>query len=100
MANGVLTTSMEGILLHQLGVSPSETEPWPLTVRPRALAVLAEVLLLKQQQEREAGNMKCASEATIIRIWTQFLSTLTNAIVSFDNNTQEFEGNFALTVAQ
>ena len=45
----------QDVLLHHLGISlsPATVEPWPLRVRPRTLAILAEVLLLRQQHESE-----------------------------------------------
>ena len=75
-------------------MSPHGVDPWPLNVCPRTLAVLAEVVLLRQQREREAGNLKSASEAAVITIWTRFLSTMKNAIINFDNNVAEFDGLF------
>ena len=82
----------QDVLLAQLGVSPSGLEPWPLTVYPRTLAVLAEVLLLRQQKEREIGSIKSQSEASVINIWNRFMAALKNAIIGFDNNVVDFEG--------
>merc|ERR1739836_83863 len=51
LAMGLLTHKLQNSLLSQLGVSPwTDATPWPLKVQPRALAVLAHVLLLRQQQ--------------------------------------------------
>ncbi len=81
----------DSLLLH-LGVSPAIGDPWPLTVYPRTLAVLAEVLLLRQQVEREAGELNVWSKAAVIPIWTRFLTTLKNTILNFDNNVTDFDG--------
>ena len=65
-----------------------------MTVYPRTLALLAEVLLLRQQNEREAGEVNVWSKAAVIPIWTRFLSTLKSAILNFDNNVEEYDGKF------
>lgn len=78
--------------MNHLGVSPSSVDPWPLTVYPRTLAVLAEVTLLKQQKERENKVVKSQSEAAIISIWVRFLTTLKSAVLNFDNKSEFFEG--------
>ena len=54
--------------------------------------MLAEILLLRQQKEREAGVAKCQSEALVINIWTRFLTTLKEVICNFDNNPADVEG--------
>ena len=82
-------------MLTQLGVNPLCDDPWPLTIYPRTLAVLAEILLLLQQQEREAGQAtgKSQSEASIISIWNRFFYSLVKAIFEADGSNPEFEGN-------
>ena len=63
-------------------------EPWPLRVRPRALAVLAEVLLLRQQQETEmeaSGSLPTAkriSETAIMHVWTRLTTSLADAAIA------------------
>lgn len=94
ISTGMLSESLQDTLLTYLGVNPASPEPWPLTVYPRTLAVLAEVLLLKQQKEREAGSIKSQSEAAVISIWTRFLAAIKNAVVGFDNNVTDFDGKF------
>jgi len=46
------------MLLTHLGVNPwaTETTSWPLQVHPRTLAVLAQVLLLKQDPQEKVRN--------------------------------------------
>lgn len=68
--------------MTNLGVNTSEGDTWPLTVYPRTLAVLAEVLLLRQQREREAKQLVSQTEAVIISVWTRFMNTLTNNILA------------------
>nr|CAD7268317.1 unnamed protein product [Timema shepardi] len=70
LARSILNESLQGTLLNHLGVSPWSQEnstTWPLQVYPRTLAVLAQVLLLKPQQDKEAA---------IISIWHRLVSTL------------------------
>lgn len=83
-------------LLLNLGVSPVSSEPWPMTVYSRTLAVLAEVILLRQQKERELNikAIKSVTEAQVINIWNRFTLTLKQAILTFDNKTDQFEGKF------
>ena len=88
---------MQDVLLLHLNVSPTSVDPWPMTVYPRTLALLAEVLLLRQQNEREAGEVNVWSKAAVIPIWTRLLSTLKNAILNFDNNVEEYDGMEELT---
>ena len=98
---------IQDTLLFHLGVGLHEDQRWPLRVYPRTLSVLAEVLLLRQQRERE-GSSSCVrgqTDAAIIQIWTRFIDTLTSTIIDFDNNTKDFEGRhmlvgrFALSVS-
>lgn len=65
-------------------------EPWPLRVRPRTLAILAEVLLLRQQHESEMEasglllTAKRSSESAIMHVWTQLTSSLADAAIASD----------------
>jgi len=82
----------QDVLLHHLGISltAAAAEPWPLRIRPRTLAVLAEVLLLRQQQEAEldaSGSLltaKRSSETAIMHVWTQLTTSLADAAVAAD----------------
>ncbi|XP_052093919.1 E3 ubiquitin-protein ligase UBR4-like [Mytilus californianus] len=91
IATGCLSERLQDVLLEQLNVSPSAVDPWPLTVHPRTLSVLAEVILLKQQKERESKTLKSQSEAAVITIWVRFMTTLKSAIINFDNVTETCE---------
>ncbi|CAH0393187.1 unnamed protein product [Bemisia tabaci] len=75
LARNILNESLQGTLLHHLGVSPVPVPPdntaWPLQVYPRTLAVLAQVLLLKPQAEKEAAY---------INIWHRLINTLVDNI--------------------
>lgn len=79
-------------LLHHLGVSLNATDGWPLRIRPRTLAVLTEVILLRQQNEKDSQTAKKNSETVIMNIWSQFIATLVGIIENFDNNVADFEG--------
>ena len=88
-------------LLEQLGVSPvttSTTDPWPMTVCPRALAILAQVLLLRQQRERHegGGGVKGQSEAAVMGIWMRFMTTLTQAAIHVDGCAKDLEGELKI----
>lgn len=93
VATGSLSASLQDCLLLNLGVSPVSSEPWPMTVYSRTLAVLAEVILLRQQKERELNikAIKSVTEAQVINIWNRFTLTLKQAILTFDNKTDQFE---------
>ncbi|KAL0119215.1 hypothetical protein PUN28_009656 [Cardiocondyla obscurior] len=72
LAWNTLSESLQNTLLQHLGVSPWSTEnssstTWPLQVYPRTLSVLAQVLLLKPQLEREAA---------CISIWHRLVTTM------------------------
>ena len=55
-----------------------------------------QVLLLRLQQEREAGVVKSRSEMAIINIWTRFLAQLKDAVVNFNNDTAHWDGKLLL----
>jgi len=65
-------------------------EAWPLRVRPRTLAILAEVLLLRQQHESEleaAGSLlmaKRSSELAIMHVWSRLTTSLAAAAIDSD----------------
>ncbi|KAK7862494.1 hypothetical protein R5R35_005919 [Gryllus longicercus] len=70
LARGVLAEGLQDTLLNHLGVSPWSQDvnnTWPLQVYPRTLAVLAQVLVLKAQQEKEVA---------CISIWHRLVNTL------------------------
>ncbi|XP_017783583.1 PREDICTED: E3 ubiquitin-protein ligase UBR4 [Nicrophorus vespilloides] len=67
---------LQANLLGHLGVSPWNTDvphAWPLQVYPRTLAVLAQVLLLRPQNEKEAS---------VISIWHRLVNTLIENVLS------------------
>lgn len=80
-------------------MSAQSTDPWPLTVYPRTLAVLVSVLLRRQQQERadEPGKVG-SSDNAVIAIWDKFLKRLRTAIESCENKTEVMEGMELLTL--
>lgn len=89
---GNLWFILQDSLLHHLGVSLNSTDGWPLRIRPRTLAVLAEVILLRQQNEKDSQATKKNSETVIMNIWSQFIATLVGIIENFDNNVADFDG--------
>lgn len=84
--------SVQDALLLHLGVSPQAVDHWPTTLLPRTLAVLAEILLLKQQKEREAKQLKSQSEAAVINIWNRFITTLKSLMI-YNDGTENYEGH-------
>ncbi|KAK3907858.1 E3 ubiquitin-protein ligase UBR4, partial [Frankliniella fusca] len=81
LARKVLSPVLQVILLSHLGVSPwaapvdstTSCTSWPLQVYPRTLAILAQVLLLKSQQDKEAA---------CINIWHRLINTLVDNVVN------------------
>ncbi|KAK9874861.1 hypothetical protein WA026_005677 [Henosepilachna vigintioctopunctata] len=69
--------SLQACLLNHLGVSPWNNEAWPLQVYPRTLAVLAQVLLLRPQNEKEAS---------VISIWHRLVNTLIENVLNISPN--------------
>ncbi|CAH1990557.1 unnamed protein product [Acanthoscelides obtectus] len=68
--------NLQACLLNHLGVSPWNTDvphAWPLQVYPRTLAVLAQVLLLRPQNEKEAS---------VISIWHRLVNTLIENVLN------------------
>ena len=101
-----LPCALQDQLLQQLGVGtgtpPTSTAPqleaWPLTVPPHTLALLLEVLLLRQQRERESKVVRAGTDATILAMWSRFLASLKAAIFNFDNRSEQFEGSLFRSV--
>ncbi|KAK7478490.1 hypothetical protein BaRGS_00030249, partial [Batillaria attramentaria] len=97
IATECLSDALQDQLLQQLGVGAAASnttglaEYWPLTVSPHTLALLVEVLLLRQQRERESRAVRAGADSTIMAIWTRFLSSLKTAIMAFDNRSEQFE---------
>ncbi|CAG5127473.1 unnamed protein product, partial [Candidula unifasciata] len=93
VATACLSEQLQDFYLTALGVSPTSTDPWPLTVYPRSLAVLVSVLLRRQQQERadeEITNIG-SSDSAVIAVWDKFLKRLRAAIESCENKTEVME---------
>ena len=112
---GLLSDSLQMIFLEQLGLnvssklssSPSPTgDSWPLQVQPRALSILAEVFLKKQQGDLGTNAMtgdtsngtltfgtpkKALSwSALVLNAWHKFIRSLTLAITSQPSGCGEF----------
>ncbi|XP_066149479.1 E3 ubiquitin-protein ligase UBR4 isoform X2 [Euwallacea fornicatus] len=69
-------TPLQACLLNHLGVSPWNADvphAWPLQVYPRTLSVLAQVLLLRPQNEKEAS---------VISIWHRLVNTLIENVLN------------------
>ncbi len=87
LAHGLLTTKLQNSLLSHLSVSPwqsaattEEGDHWPLRVFPRTLAVLAQILLLRQNQEGAGGLYASKQTNVYIVIWGKVLASLTRLI--------------------
>ncbi|XP_076048949.1 E3 ubiquitin-protein ligase-like protein poe isoform X2 [Oratosquilla oratoria] len=79
IASGLLSETLQSTLLAQLGVSPWTPDgEWPLQVLPRTLAVLAQVLLLRQRRDKD--ELKCDSDTACVLIWHRVIATLTKSI--------------------
>ncbi|KAL8608129.1 hypothetical protein ACOMHN_016584 [Nucella lapillus] len=102
-----ISETLQDQLLHYLGVGTGTPPPttttttaatvtpqadsWPLTIPTHTLTLLVEILLLRQQKERERVLGRAGVDVTILSIWTRFLSSLKAAILNFDNRTEQFE---------
>ncbi|CAH0559665.1 unnamed protein product [Brassicogethes aeneus] len=78
-------SSLQACLLNHLGVSPWTSDVphgWPLQVYPRTLAVLAQVLLLRPQNEKEAS---------VISIWHKLVNTLIENVLNAPQGATEIE---------
>lgn len=74
---GILSESLQNTLLSNLGVNPWASETvtnWPLQVYPRTLAVLAQVLLLKSNQQDK--------ESACVNIWHRLVNDLADNVCS------------------
>ncbi|KAK0172054.1 hypothetical protein PV328_005423 [Microctonus aethiopoides] len=98
LARNTLSESLQNTLLQHLGVSPWTTESgtatsWPLQVYPRTLSVLAQILLLKPQLEKEAA---------CIGIWQRLVTTMVenvcNPPVTFDPENEDLNVEHAQLV--
>ena len=93
----LLTPKLQNTLLSQLGVSPWDfnddpdaVDAWPLTVYPRTLSLLAQMLLLRQVSPPEEQSLYSPRHTnTYIVIWERVLSTLTNKILFPDKENVE-----------
>ncbi|BFZ02848.1 hypothetical protein BsWGS_05885 [Bradybaena similaris] len=92
IATDCLSEQLQDFYLAALGVSPTSSDHWPLTVYPRSLAVLVSVLLRRQQRERaeEITNIG-SSDNAVISIWDKFLRRLRFAIDICENRTEVME---------
>ncbi|CAG9856656.1 unnamed protein product [Phyllotreta striolata] len=78
-------SNLQACLLNHLGVSPWNTDvphAWPLQVYPRTLAILAQVLLLRPQNEKEAS---------VISIWHRLVNTLIENVLNNAHSVIESE---------
>ena len=118
LAYGILTSKMQNSLLSRLSVCPwgenmaeleypgnskKDEHEWPLTVNSRTLAVLAQILLLRQNSVEDdsnsgrenAGSSYYSSAGrqsnTYVVIWEKVLSKLTKCIIG--NNGCEEEND-------
>lgn len=57
LAKDVLSTSLITLFLEQLGIDINSTARWPLSLHQNSLAVLVQVILLKQDKENYVQNI-------------------------------------------
>ncbi|XP_011314104.1 protein purity of essence isoform X2 [Fopius arisanus] len=98
LARNTLSESLQNTLLQHLGVSPwtidgTSSTSWPLQVYPRTLSVLAQILLLKPQLEKEAA---------CISIWQRLVTTMVenvcNPPVTFEPENEDLNVEHAQLV--
>ncbi|XP_015606097.1 protein purity of essence isoform X2 [Cephus cinctus] len=97
LARNILSETLQNTLLHHLGVSPWSTEntstSWPLQVYPRTLGVLAQILLLKPQSEKEAACL-CIWH----RLVTTMVENVCNPPTSFETENEDLNVEHAQLV--
>lgn len=82
IAMHVLSESQQNSLLALLHFNPNpETESWGLYHGARSLAILAQIILLRQQKEKE--DIKLDLNSITIQIWRGFIKQLKQASVKF-----------------
>ena len=119
LAYGMLTSKLQNALLRRLSVCPwgeniSELEyqgnsyrkddaEWPLTVNSRTLALLAQILLLRQNSVEDDTNSGREGNAgsyypptarqsnTYVTIWEKVLSKLTKCITDDSKSSEEID---------
>lgn len=89
LATKMIPDTLQNMFLSQLNISPWNQETWPLQVYPRTLSVLAQVLMLRQQREKD--DLRSESEQTCVLIWQKLLYTIKKAILSSSQFSEEGE---------
>ena len=78
-------------LLSQLGVMPwQENGDWPLHVQPRALTILAHILLLRQSSDQDLVSSRPITNI-YATMWERVLVSLTEAIIEDDEATENYD---------
>lgn len=80
IATEILSEQLQVYLLSQLGVNPdgSSDALWPLNINTRALSILSQIILLKQQKEKD--ELKSESGIPSLTIWSSLLRHLKKLI--------------------
>ncbi|GAB6031468.1 hypothetical protein CHUAL_009237 [Chamberlinius hualienensis] len=77
-ATGLLSESLQDFLLNQLGVSPWQTEDWPLYVPQRTLAIIAQIFLLRQYHKKDELR---SDVDPCVMMWQKLIKTLEKCIL-------------------
>uniref|UniRef100_A0A2R5LN58 Putative e3 ubiquitin-protein ligase ubr4 n=1 Tax=Ornithodoros turicata TaxID=34597 RepID=A0A2R5LN58_9ACAR len=80
LATGLLNETYQDGLLTHLNVNPWIQKEWPLQIYRRTLSILAQVLLLRQQKERD--EIRGEHEGPCVLIFRLLLGTMEKAILS------------------
>ncbi|XP_077538894.1 E3 ubiquitin-protein ligase-like protein poe isoform X3 [Haemaphysalis longicornis] len=80
LATGLLEDAYQDGLLTHLNINPWIQKEWPLQIYWRTLSVLAQVLLLRQQKDKD--DLRSENDAACILIFRLVLNTMQKAILS------------------
>jgi E3 ubiquitin-protein ligase UBR4 len=86
--SGQLSTHLLSILgLDPAGEEEEERKPWPLAVPPRRLAILAQVLMVRQAADTDAYSTRVTG--LYIRLWERAVNQVMAAAAVEENNFED-----------
>ena len=84
--------AFQNALLANLGLAPHDDGPWPLVVSPRCLAILARILLGRQQEGRSSGDPAQGGPPECVRIWERLIDTLQEKALRENQDAPDLRG--------
>uniref|UniRef100_A0A4D5RX34 Putative e3 ubiquitin-protein ligase ubr4 n=1 Tax=Ixodes scapularis TaxID=6945 RepID=A0A4D5RX34_IXOSC len=87
LATGLLDDVYQDGLLTHLNINPWVQKEWPLQIYWRTLSILAQVLLLRQQKDKD--DLRSENDSACVLIFRLVLNTMQKAILSSHNDDSE-----------